>query len=127
MSLTTLVVQRANQLPGKMLNFSPSPMAAEASKVYVASADFEFVNDGQTLLIIDNQQAAATTAVAITVPNIGKEGVTYTPSGVGDTVPAVRKAIFGPFPTSLNNASNKIVGTINPITTCFMSAISLGK
>jgi hypothetical protein len=105
-----------------MIYLGGSPSAVIDGMI-AATADFEFVNDGRTVLVIENAQAAATTAIGFTFPNKDVGGVVYAASGVGDTVKAASKAIFGPFPTTLNNSSGKIVGTVGTLTTVYFGCL----
>ena len=122
MGLSTLTPVSVHATPGEMKYLGGSPSAAIDGMI-AATADFEFVNDGKTVLVVQNAQAAATTAVGFTFPNKDFGGVVYAPSGAGDTVKAAAQAIFGPFPTSLNNSSGKIVGTVGTLTTVFFGAL----
>lgn len=110
--------------PSEMLSIGANPLVAVASKVYAADATMSFVNDGMTVLFVDNQQAAATTAIGFTLPATTKGGVAYVSSGAGDAVPADTLAVFGPFPTTLNDASGVVNVTVSPTTTAFMFAVS---
>ncbi len=122
---TAITVQKCNT-PGEMLAAGASPLVAAAGKVFAAAATMEFSNDGKTILLVDNQQAAATTAIGFTFPNKSFAGAAYAPSGAGDTVAAATLAIFGPFPTSLNDANDKIQVTVGTLTTVFVAAVSIG-
>lgn len=125
MALTTLVPVSVHGTPGEMRYFGGEP-AAVIDGFVAATADVEFVNDGKTLLFVQNAQAAATTAVGFTFPAKDVAGVPYAATGAGDTVKAAAIAIFGPFPTSLNNSSGKIVATIGTLTTVYIGALKVG-
>lgn len=122
MALSTLVPVSVHATPGEMKYLGGSPSAVIDGMI-AATADFEFVNDGRTILVVQNAQAAATTAVGFTFPSKDVAGVVYTPSGAGDTVKAASQAIFGPFPVALNNSSGKIVGTVGTLTTVFFGCL----
>jgi len=123
--MATMTVIKA-AAPCEMAIIGANPLVAVANKVYAAASTMDFENDGQTILFIDNQ-AAGTVAVGFTLPATTKGGVAYVSSGAGDTAAADSLTAFGPFPTSLNDASGKIYVTMGATATIFMFCVSMAN
>lgn len=123
MALTTFTVNKTASTPGGIKVFGPEPAAATDGFV-AGTSDFQFANDGKTLLVV--RAGATPTTIAFTFPNTSYAGVTYAASGAGGSAAANKATVFGPFPTSLNDSSGNIVGTSSSNTSIFWGTISIG-
>lgn len=128
MALTTMDVNRAPAVTGNFLALAANPIVAVALKVFAASATMEFINDGQTLLFFDNQ-AAGTSVIGFTIPNISKDGVTFAAaSQVSFSLAADSLSVFGPFPPSTyNDTAGKVQVLVGTLTTLFAFVQSINK
>jgi hypothetical protein len=122
MALTTMVVIRKPAAEGNFVLIGANPIVAVTDKVYAATADMEFINDGDTELYAENQ-AAGTSVITFVPPNRTTDGVTFAPSSQAFTVAADSLSCFGPFSrAAYNNSSDKVVFTVGTLTTLFFWA-----
>lgn len=118
---TNLVITKA---PGKLGTgkiLSTSPITA-ANAFAAAATTMEFSNDGNVILIIDNQHNSTSTTISYTMPLL--QGMTITaPSTVQ---PPDTLYLYGPFPTGIyNDSSGKVQVSISTNTTVFAGTIRL--
>lgn len=98
--MADLTVQQGTQAAG----LTPTLVAA-------SSGGDAFVNDGQTVLVVENSNAATRTlTVAPVITSVQKDGAgtLSVPSMVNTIAATTGRAILGPFPAAYNDANGKV-------------------
>jgi len=117
---TNITVVKAPGKVGIGIELAANPITA-ADDFVAAAASMEFFNDGNTLLLVDNQDASPST-IAFTVNTI--EGMTITAPSTAQAADSF--CIYGPFPPDIyNDSDGKVNFTTSNQTTVFVAAIEV--
>ena len=123
-----VVIKKPAQEGAFVLICGAHPIEVLTNKVYAASSEMQFFNDGQTQLWVDNQESGDNTVITFVPPEQAIDGVSFEAVDQTWTVPFNSLVSFGPFSREVfSNAQGNLVFTVSHTTNILLWARSASR